>query len=605
MNTVKKIEFEILPQDFSPHTLPEIMKLAKEIKDNTAFVYERLNKPFFMETDRLIIRRFTGEDAESVQALSLDRMNSSMKNFDEQWPTDLEGCKGAAVYFAGEDTFYAVCLKPSMNLIGFISYNSVSDEGNLSMGHVWLTAYQDNSLDTEALSIMMQYAFEKMGVNKIFNTNPLECEEQIAPLKSIGMEIVETGKASFVKDKNGNPIEFTFCRMLMTKEQWEEGYPEGYSPKNKPEILNMMEQNSVTMSDIITGLQAGGEPPMLTGIRELFEGMKGHNYELPDCLKFIFERLGDYDELDFWDISALSGDTVAQVYNHNITTSCSYSVSAYLAGREHIDYMFNAFGYGYEYVTAEQFNVDTALYLRKTIEYINNGIPVLVKTNLNDIPAWHSDVGTYCLIVGVGYENEKVALKLLVGGTVPINYELTGKDKIDLIFIGEKQCEVTIEEIYIKTINKMLYWLTLPEHDGMFFGAAAYRAWADDIENGRFTDGNIPLWENYGVYVVNLATSGSGGPAHICSKLAGINHKYSALLNLKEKLLELTPAEGSDGSGRNLLWIKLDDLGGGMDMNAVRETMHDREKRLLVATALRDYAKKVDEVVKLLKEVLQ
>ncbi|MDD4474450.1 MAG: GNAT family protein [Eubacteriales bacterium] len=335
-----------------------------------------------------------------------------------------------------------------MKLIGFISYNSVSDEGNLSMGHVWLTAYQDNSLDTEALSIMMQYAFEKMGVNKIFNTNPLECEEQIAPLKSIGMEITETGEASFVNDENGNPIKFTFCRMMMTKEQWEASNPEGYSPKNKPEILNMMEQNSVTMSDIITGLQAGGEPPMLTEIRELFEGMKGHNnYELPDCLKFIFEHLGDYDELDFWDISALSGDTAAQVYNHNITTSCSYSVSAYLTGREHIDYMFDAFGYGYEYITAEQFNTDTALYLRKAIEYINNGIPVLVKTNLNDIPAWHSDVGTYCLIVGVGYENEKAVLKLLVGGTVPINYDLTGEDKIDLIFIGEKQREVTIEEI--------------------------------------------------------------------------------------------------------------------------------------------------------------
>lgn len=241
MKVVKKLEIEKLPQDYSPSTLPEILKLAKKIKGDIALVYERMSKPFFMETDRLIIRHFTVEDAEAVQALSLDRMNSSMKNFDEQWPTDLEGCKGAADYFAGEDTFYAVCLKPSMKLIGFISYNSVSDEGNLSMGHVWLTAYQDNSLDTEALSIMMQYAFEKMGVNKIFNTNPLECEEQFAPLKSIGMEIAETGIASFVNDENGNPIEFTFCRMLMTKEQWEAGNPESYSPKNKPEILNMVE----------------------------------------------------------------------------------------------------------------------------------------------------------------------------------------------------------------------------------------------------------------------------------------------------------------------------------------------------------------------------
>ena len=50
--------------------------------------------------------------------------------------------------------------------------------------------------------------------------------------------------------------------------------PESYKPKNKPEILSMVEQSSVSMSDIITGLTTGGEPPMLTGIRELFEGGK-------------------------------------------------------------------------------------------------------------------------------------------------------------------------------------------------------------------------------------------------------------------------------------------------------------------------------------------
>ena len=155
MNTAKKIEIENLPQDYSPSTLREILKLVKKIKGNVALIYERLNKPFFMETDRLIIRRFTAEDAEAVLELSLDRFNSSMKNFDIQWPTVLEGCKGAAAYFADEDIYYAVCLKPSMKLIGFIAYNSVNDDGILDLGHVWHTSYQDNSLDTEALSLMM------------------------------------------------------------------------------------------------------------------------------------------------------------------------------------------------------------------------------------------------------------------------------------------------------------------------------------------------------------------------------------------------------------------------------------------------------------------
>ncbi len=242
MSTAKKIEFEILPQDFSPHILPEIMKLAKEIKDNTAFVYERLNKPFFMETGRLIIRRFTSEDGEAVLGLSLDRAQSSMRNFDHQWPTDLEGCKGATAYFANEDIYYAVCLKPSMKLIGFIAYNSVNDDGILDLGHVWHTFYQDNDHDTEALSLMTQYAFEKLGVNGVTAGNPLKCEEQIAPLKALGMEVIDIReKASFVNDEKGNPIEFTGCKMLITREKWEVSNPEGYSPKTKPEILNMVE----------------------------------------------------------------------------------------------------------------------------------------------------------------------------------------------------------------------------------------------------------------------------------------------------------------------------------------------------------------------------
>lgn len=242
MNTVKKLEIENLPQDFSPQTLPEILRLAKKISGETAFVYEKQKKPFFMETDRLIIRRFTPEDGEAVLALSLDRRHSSMKDFDHQWPADLEGCKGAAAYFAGSDSCFAVTLKPSMKLIGFLSFNSVDGDNMLDLGHVWHTACQNDDLDTEALSLMTQYAFEEMGVSGVTAENPLECAEQIAPLKSIGMQVIQTQPhASFVSDEKGNPIQFTGCKMEITREQWEKRNPGSYSPRNKPEILRMAE----------------------------------------------------------------------------------------------------------------------------------------------------------------------------------------------------------------------------------------------------------------------------------------------------------------------------------------------------------------------------
>jgi len=344
----------------------------------------------------------------------------------------------------------------------------------------------------------------------------------------------------------------------------------------------------------------GKESQTLYNIRELLNGMKGHNYGLPDCVKFILERTGWNDEKpDFWDIAAITGDTIAQVYNQNITTSCEYCVSGYLAGPEHIAYVFDTFGYNHEYVKTEQINANKEYYMKKIVEYIEKGIPVLVKTNLNDIPVWESDVGTYCLIVG--YENNGQIIKLLFGGTDPVDYDITVENKLDLIFIGEKQREVTLEELYIKAIKKMPHWLTLPECNGMFFGAAAYRKWADDIEAGRFADDNLHAmnWENYGVYVCNLATSG-GMPEYIFIKLAEMNPIYSKLAPLGDKIQKLLPNEGYM-EGRNMLWVQLEELNAGMDMGQVKKTMRDKEKRSKVAALLRDYADRLDKAVELME----
>ena len=345
----------------------------------------------------------------------------------------------------------------------------------------------------------------------------------------------------------------------------------------------------------------------IADIRPLVDGMKGHNYALPDCVKFILECAGWGDKPDFWDIAAITGDSVAQVYNRNLTTGCEYCVSGYLAGPEHIKYVFDTLGYSCDYVTAEQLNANNELYTQVIVGTIDAGIPVLVKTNLNDIPEWHSDAGTYCLIVG--YDNGGQIVKLLFDGTETVDCMLTGKNKMDLIFIREKRREVTLEELYLKAIQKMTYWLTLPEQNGLFFGAAAFLAWADDIEAGRFAGDDIPIWENYGVYVCNLATSG-GEPTYIFKKLADMNQSYAYLAPLGEKIQQLLPAESPTG-GRSLLWIQLEELGGGMaqdgamDKDVFKATMRDKEKRSKVAAALRDYAKRLDQAVWILKENLR
>lgn len=339
---------------------------------------------------------------------------------------------------------------------------------------------------------------------------------------------------------------------------------------------------------------------LLTDIRDLIDGMQGHNYALPDCIKYIFERINDFEYLDFWNIAAVTGDAVAQVYNHNHSTKCEYCVSGYLAGAEYIAYVFDTFGYSHEYINAEQIISKKEKYQQKIVEYIDKGIPVLVKTNIKDIPDWKSDVGTYCLIIG--YENDGNIVKLLVSDKETIDYEINN-NKLDLIFIGEKQRDVSLEKIYISAIKKMSYWLTLPERNGMYFGAEAFYKLANDIEEGRFATEGMNLWDNYCVYICNIATNG-GEPTYIFNKLADINHKYDGLIQVAEQIQKLLPLETPTG-GKSLLWVKLDELEAGMNTKTVAVTMRDIKKRSKVAETLRDYAKRLEQVVELLNKILE
>ena len=147
--------------------------------------------------------------------------------------------------------------------------------------------------------------------------------------------------------------------------------------------------------------------------------MQGHNFVLPDCLKFLLECMGEEESLDFWDIAALTGDTVAQVYDRFPSDRREYCVSGYLAGRSYMAYVFDVLGYGLEYAESRDIAADPARYREKVAAFIDRGIPVLAVTNLRAVPGWESDVGTHALVVG--YTDSGRILKLLVRDTVVID----------------------------------------------------------------------------------------------------------------------------------------------------------------------------------------
>ena len=74
-----------------------------------------------------------------------------------------------------------------------------------------------------------------------------------------------------------------------------------------------------------------------------------------------------------------------------------------------------------------------------------------------------------------------------------------------------------------------------------------------------------------------------------CSEIDALGKKIRALL----------PTQTPTG-GQSLLWIKLDELRAGMNMDEVYTTMRDREKRQKAAAALHDYACRLDKAIELL-----
>jgi len=337
---------------------------------------------------------------------------------------------------------------------------------------------------------------------------------------------------------------------------------------------------------------------ILPNMRVMMDGMKGHNYALPDCLALIWERLDENPKLTFWDFAAITGDTVSPVYNRKPSTRCDYCVSGYLAGKDYVARVFDAIGYEHEYVAAEQVSADKETYARKAMECIDKGLPVLVKTGPVDDPAWNYPiVTTYCLIIG--YEDGGKTLLFVRDGDKPDKLDLSKAAMVDWVFVGKKLRDVTKEELYLHTIRNMAHWLTLPERDGMVFGAAALRAWADDIENGRHEDETVDLWNNYSVYVVNMATSG-GLPTFLLWLLAEMDEQYAEYRDVAQTIQNLIPCEPPRG-GKTVDWIRLEELGGGIEKPVTRDVLRDKDKRAKIAAVLRDRAERLDKVVEILK----
>ncbi|NMB24218.1 MAG: GNAT family N-acetyltransferase, partial [Firmicutes bacterium] len=115
-----------------------------------------------IQTERLILRRFTAEDWRDFQELGLDWQTAPGPAFDK-WCTSEEACKESVSYMSKRDQYLAACLRENGKIVGLLAINGMDDQKQLDLGHVFLSTYQDNDHDKEALRTLIQHCFDMRG----------------------------------------------------------------------------------------------------------------------------------------------------------------------------------------------------------------------------------------------------------------------------------------------------------------------------------------------------------------------------------------------------------------------------------------------------------
>lgn len=174
-----------------------------------------------IETERLIIRKFTPADWKDLLEIAVSNEQSPYADCDHAWPADEAGIKEMVTYLANEHQFWAVEVKDLHKVVCFINFNYMDDEQTLDIGHVLNSDYLCRGYDYEALKALYNYGFLQLGAERIQAAWALHDQDKLAPLLKLGMIITETGMADkFRPDPDGKISQFESCRLIITKETW-------------------------------------------------------------------------------------------------------------------------------------------------------------------------------------------------------------------------------------------------------------------------------------------------------------------------------------------------------------------------------------------------
>ncbi len=177
-----------------------------------------MNKYIF-ESQRLGLRRIEECDAQDLSEIFTNEEVSYFEPYDVF--TKAAALKEARSLI-GDERFFAVIRKSDEKLIGKIYFEDKHFFGTWEIGYSFNRSCWSKGYATEAVRAVMEYAFTKMNVRRIYAEADVRNVRSIKVLEKSGMrrEGVYVKSAYFQKDENGEPVWSDFAAYALLAQEW-------------------------------------------------------------------------------------------------------------------------------------------------------------------------------------------------------------------------------------------------------------------------------------------------------------------------------------------------------------------------------------------------
>ena len=148
-----------------------------------------------LETSRLFIRHLNASDWQEMQRIFADFNNSRYAVYDMPLPTGEEESKALTKRFADSNLFFAVFLRESNDMIGYVCFHK--DGETYDLGYCFHSAYHSNGYAYESANALIKYYANECGATRFTAGTAIDNVPSCKLLEKLGFVCVSTETVSF------------------------------------------------------------------------------------------------------------------------------------------------------------------------------------------------------------------------------------------------------------------------------------------------------------------------------------------------------------------------------------------------------------------------